>query len=117
MDSALKIARAYWKKRGKGSKTKLIGRAKGYHGVNFGGISVGGIGANRALYGEGIASDHLAHTLLEQNLFSRGLPEQGAELANELEQKYCSTALTTLRRSLLNLSRAALASFLHRLVT
>ncbi len=87
VDSALKIARAYWKKRGKGSKTKLIGRAKGYHGVNFGGISVGGIGANRALYGEGIASDHLAHTLLEANLFSRGLPEQGAELANELEQK------------------------------
>ncbi|MBD1558282.1 aspartate aminotransferase family protein [Vibrio sp. S9_S30] len=87
VDTALKIARAYWKKRGKASKTKLIGRAKGYHGVNFGGISVGGIGANRSLYGEGLASDHLSHTLLEENRFSKGLPETGASLANELEEK------------------------------
>ncbi|CCN70592.1 aspartate aminotransferase family protein [Vibrio nigripulchritudo] len=87
VDTALKIARAYWKKRGKASKTKLIGRAKGYHGVNYGGISVGGIGANRSLYGEGLASDHLSHTLLEENLFSKGLPEAGASLADELEEK------------------------------
>ncbi|GLQ72846.1 aspartate aminotransferase family protein [Vibrio penaeicida] len=87
VDTALKIARAYWKKRGKASKTKLIGRAKGYHGVNYGGISVGGIGANRSLYGEGLASDHLSHTLLEENRFSKGLPATGAALANELEEK------------------------------
>ncbi|MDP2570661.1 aspartate aminotransferase family protein [Vibrio penaeicida] len=87
VDTALKIARAYWKKRGKAGKTKLIGRAKGYHGVNYGGISVGGIGANRSLYGEGLASDHLSHTLLEENRFSKGLPETGASLANELEEK------------------------------
>lgn len=87
VDTALKIARAYWKKRGKASKTKLIGRAKGYHGVNYGGISVGGIGANRSLYGEGLASDHLSHTLLEENRFSKGLPATGVALANELEEK------------------------------
>ncbi|MEJ6654848.1 MAG: aspartate aminotransferase family protein [Pseudomonas sp.] len=83
-DTSLKIARAYWRKKGKPSKTKLIGRAKGYHGVNFGGISLGGIGANRALFGQGIDADHLPHTLLKENLFSRGMPERGVERAEDL---------------------------------
>ncbi len=83
-DTALKIARAYWRKKGQPTKTKLIGRAKGYHGVNFGGISLGGIGANRALFGQGIDADHLPHTLLPENAFTRGLPERGAEKAEEL---------------------------------
>lgn len=84
VETALKIARAYWRKRGQASKTRLIGRAKGYHGVNFGGISVGGIGPNRALYGSAVEADHMRHTLLPDNLFSRGMPERGADLADEL---------------------------------
>ncbi len=83
-DTSLKIARAYWRKKGKPSKTKLIGRAKGYHGVNFGGFSLGGIGANRALFGQGVDADHLPHTLLKENLFSRGMPLKGAERADDL---------------------------------
>jgi beta-alanine--pyruvate transaminase len=83
-DTSLKIARAYWRKKGKASKTKLIGRAKGYHGVNFGGISLGGIGANRALFGQGIDADHLPHTLLTENAFTRGMPEVGADKAEDL---------------------------------
>ncbi len=86
-DTSLKIARAYWRKKGQAGKTRLIGRAKGYHGVNFGGISVGGIGGNRALYGDAVHADHLAHTLIKGNEFTRGLPENGAELANELVEK------------------------------
>jgi beta-alanine--pyruvate transaminase len=84
VDTALKMARAYWRLKGQAGKTRLIGRAKGYHGVNFGGISVGGIVGNRKLYGEGLAADHLPHTLLAANAFSRGQPAQGAELADEL---------------------------------
>ncbi len=83
-ETSLKIARAYWRKKGLPTKTKLIGRAKGYHGVNFGGISVGGIGANRALYGTAVDADHLPHTMLPQNKFVKGMPEEGAELANEM---------------------------------
>ncbi len=83
-ETSLKIARAYWRKKGFASKTKLIGRAKGYHGVNFGGISVGGIGANRALYGTAVDADHLPHTVLPQNRFCKGMPEEGAHLADEL---------------------------------
>ncbi len=83
-DTSLKIARAYWRKLGKGTKTKFIGRAKGYHGVNFGGISVGGLPANRAWYGAGVESYHLASTLLPENRFTRGEPEQGAHLAEQL---------------------------------
>lgn len=83
-DTSLKMARAYWRLKGQPSKTRLIGRAKGYHGVNFGGISVGGIGGNRKLFGEGIAADHLPHTLLARNAFSRGMPKDGLELADEL---------------------------------
>jgi beta-alanine--pyruvate transaminase len=83
-DTSLKMARAYWRAKGKGTKTRLIGREKGYHGVNFGGISVGGIGANRKLFGQGIEADFLPHTQLAANAFSRGQPEQGAELADRL---------------------------------
>ncbi|MBB3168148.1 aspartate aminotransferase family protein [Simiduia aestuariiviva] len=83
-DTSLKMARAYWRKRGQPSKTRLIGRAKGYHGVNFGGISVGGIGPNRALYGDLISSDHLPHTLLKDQPFVKGMPTEGAALADEL---------------------------------
>ncbi|WP_286261244.1 aspartate aminotransferase family protein [Thalassotalea atypica] len=86
VETALKIARGYWKKKGQASKTRFIGRAKGYHGVNWGGISVGGIGANRALYGQGIEAGHLSHTMLPENKFCQGLPETGLELANELEE-------------------------------
>ena len=84
-DTSLKLARAYWRIRGKAGKTKLIVRAKGYHGVNFGGISAGGIGPNRKLFGELLDVDHLPHTLLPQNAFSRGLPIEGAHLADALE--------------------------------
>ncbi|MCV6587469.1 MAG: aspartate aminotransferase family protein [Marinobacterium sp.] len=84
VDSALKIARAYWRKKGLASKTRLIGRSKGYHGVNYGGISVGGIGPNRALYGQGIEADHLPHTMDSDNRFCKGQPQQGAFLADEL---------------------------------
>lgn len=85
-ETSLKMARAYWRKKGQATKTKLIGRAKGYHGVNWGGISVGGIGANRAMYGPAMDADHLAHTLLPENKFVPGMPETGADLANELQE-------------------------------
>ncbi len=85
-DTSLKMARAYWRYKGQPSKTKLIGRSKGYHGVNFGGISLGGIGANRKLFGTLLDADHLPHTLLKENAFSRGMPEHGAELADALEE-------------------------------
>jgi beta-alanine--pyruvate transaminase len=87
-DTSLKIARAYWRAKGKGTKTRLIGREKGYHGVNFGGISVGGIGPNRKLFGHAVDADHLPHTQLalrdRATAFTRGQPERGAELADEL---------------------------------
>jgi len=85
-DTSLKIARAYWRLKGQPGKTRLIGRHKGYHGVNFGGISVGGIGANRKLFGAGLEADHLPHTWLADNAYSRGMPTQGAWLADELEE-------------------------------
>ena len=86
VETSLKMARAYWRQQGQPSKTRLIGRAKGYHGVNFGGISVGGIGANRKLFGTTLETDHLSHTLLPDNRFTRGVPEHGAELADELNE-------------------------------
>ncbi len=86
VETSLKIARAYWRQHGQPGKTRLIGRAKGYHGVNFGGISVGGIGANRKLFGTTLEADHLSHTLLPENRFTRGVPEVGAFLADELEE-------------------------------
>ncbi|RVT51305.1 aspartate aminotransferase family protein [Rubrivivax albus] len=83
-DTALKMARAYWRLKGQANKTRLIGRVKGYHGVNFGGISVGGIVANRKMFGQGVEADHLPHTQPANGTFARGMPEQGAELADEL---------------------------------
>jgi beta-alanine--pyruvate transaminase len=88
VDSALKLALAYHRVRGEGARTRLIGRERGYHGVNFGGISVGGIPGNRKLYGHLLAGvDHLRHTYdPERMAFSRGMPATGAELAEDLER-------------------------------
>jgi beta-alanine--pyruvate transaminase len=88
VDTALKIALAYHRARGEGQRTRLIGREKGYHGVGFGGISVGGLPNNRKWYGNGLSGvDHLRHTLdLGRNAFSRGLPRHGLELAEDLER-------------------------------
>jgi beta-alanine--pyruvate transaminase len=83
-DTSLKMARAYWRLKGQPSKTRFIGRAKGYHGVNYGGISVGGIAANRKLYGQGIDADHLPHTQPPAGSFFRGMPPTGSELADDL---------------------------------
>ena len=85
-DTATKIARAYWRQAGSPSKTKIIGRVKGYHGASWGGISFGGIPANKKLWGQAVESDHLKHTMLPGNEFTRGLPQSGADLANELEE-------------------------------
>ncbi|TBW09456.1 aspartate aminotransferase family protein [Azotobacter chroococcum subsp. isscasi] len=76
-DTALKMARAYWRLKGKPGKSKLIGRARGYHGVNVGGTALGGIGGNRKAFGPLLDADHLPHTLLAENAFSRGLPAHG----------------------------------------
>ena len=89
VDTALKIALAYHRARGEGQRTKLIGRERGYHGVGFGGISVGGIGTNRKAYSGQLlpAVDHLPHTHApEHNAFSKGQPVWGAHLADELER-------------------------------
>jgi beta-alanine--pyruvate transaminase len=89
VDTALKIAVAYHRARGQGQRTRLIGREKGYHGVGFGGISVGGMVNNRKFFASSMLPgvDHLPHTLdLEHNAFTRGLPQWGAQLANELER-------------------------------
>jgi beta-alanine--pyruvate transaminase len=88
VDTALKMAIAYHRVRGEGSRTRLIGRERGYHGVNFGGISVGGIVANRKMFGTLLAGvDHIRHTHdLARNAFSVGQPEHGAELADDLER-------------------------------
>ncbi len=87
VDTALKIALAYHKARGEGGRTRLIGRERGYHGVGFGGITVGGLVNNRRTFTLLPGADHMRHTLdLERNAFSRGLPEHGAELADDLER-------------------------------
>jgi beta-alanine--pyruvate transaminase len=88
VDTALKIALGYQRVRGEASRVRLIGRERGYHGVGFGGISVGGMVANRKMFGAMLAGvDHLPHTHnLAKNAFTRGLPEHGAELADELER-------------------------------
>ena len=87
-DSALKIALAYWNVSGKGSKTRLIGRERGYHGVGFGGISVGGMVNNRKFFGGLLTgTDHIAHTYdREKQAFSKGEPEYGAHFADDLER-------------------------------
>jgi len=88
VDTALKIAIAYHRVRGEGARQRLIGREKGYHGVGFGGISVGGMVGNRKFFGSMLPGvDHLRHTHdLEHNAFSRGLPEWGGHLADDLER-------------------------------
>ena len=84
-DTSLKMARAYWQLKGETRKTRFIGRLKGYHGVNYGGVAVGGIAANKKLFGEVLETDHLSHTMLPENAFTRGMPTHGAHLADELE--------------------------------
>jgi len=89
VDTALKIALAYHRARGDGQRNVLVGRERGYHGAGFGGISVGGMPANRRAFGSLLPRvDHLAHTHnLEHNAFSRGQPAWGAHLADELESR------------------------------
>jgi beta-alanine--pyruvate transaminase len=87
VDTALKIAFAYHRGRGEGQRTRVIGREKGYHGVGFGGISVGGLVNNRRVFPLLPGMDHMRHTHdLARNAFSRGLPEHGAEFADELDR-------------------------------
>lgn len=87
VDTALKIAVAYQRAIGQGTRTRLIGRERGYHGVGFGGITVGGLVNNRRVFPTLPGADHLRHTHdLARNAFSRGLPEHGAELADDLER-------------------------------
>jgi beta-alanine--pyruvate transaminase len=88
VDTALKIALAVQRARGQGTRTRLIGRERGYHGVGFGGISVGGIVGNRCSFGGGLPGvDHLRHTHdIERNAFTRGFPVYGAELADDLQR-------------------------------
>ena len=88
VDTALKIAIAYHRACGEGTRTRLIGRERGYHGVGFGGISVGGIANNRKMFGTLLAGvDHLPHTLnLDEAAFTRGQPDWGGHLADELEK-------------------------------
>ncbi len=87
VDTALKIALAYHRARGEGQRTRLIGRERGYHGVGFGGISVGGIVNNRRFFGSLLAGvDHLPHTHLPENRMTRGQPAHGAHLADDLER-------------------------------
>jgi beta-alanine--pyruvate transaminase len=88
VETALKMAIGYHRARGEGTRTRLIGRERGYHGVNFGGISVGGIVTNRKTFGPLMTGvDHLRHTHdLAKNAYSRGIPEHGAELADDLER-------------------------------
>jgi len=88
VETALKMALAYHRVRGEGQRTRLIGRERGYHGVNFGGISVGGLVANRKMFGNMLSGvDHIRHTHDPvRNAFSVGQPAHGAELADDLER-------------------------------
>ncbi len=87
VETALKIAIAWHRARGEGSRTRLIGRERGYHGVNFGGISVGGIVNNRRMFGSLLTGvDHLPNTHLPENAWTKGQPAHGAHLADELER-------------------------------
>jgi beta-alanine--pyruvate transaminase len=88
VDTALKLAIAYHRARGEGQRMRLIGRERGYHGVNFGGTAVGGMVGNRKLFGALVSGvDHIRHTHdLEKNAYSRGQPKHGAELADDLER-------------------------------
>ena len=87
VDTALKIAVAYQRAIGQGTRTRLIGRERGYHGVGFGGITVGGIVSNRRVFPQLPGGDHMRHTHdLAKNAFSHGLPEHGADLADDLDR-------------------------------
>jgi beta-alanine--pyruvate transaminase len=88
VETALKMAIAYHRVRGEGQRTRLIGRERGYHGVNFGGISVGGMVANRKMFGTLLAGvDHIRHTHdPARNAFTVGQPAHGAEFADDLER-------------------------------
>ena len=87
VDTALKIALAYHRARGEGQRTRFIGRERGYHGVGFGGMSVGGLVNNRRTFGTMLPADHLPHTHdIGRNAYSKGQPEHGAELADHLER-------------------------------
>jgi beta-alanine--pyruvate transaminase len=90
IETALKIALQYWRVQGEGQKHRFIGRQKAYHGVNFGGMSVGGLTSNFKTFGQWLHVDHLKHTLdIERNAFSRGLPKHGGiEMAEELEELF-----------------------------
>ena len=84
-DTAVKMARAYWRLKGQPNKARMIGRARGYHGVNIAGTSLGGIGGNRKMFGQLMEADHLPHTLQPGMAFIRGMAETGGvELANEM---------------------------------
>ena len=100
-DTALKMARAYWRARGQAGKTRLIGREKGYHGVNFGGISVGGIVGNRKTFGQGVEADHLPHTQPPAGSFFRGQPPA------EPQGVYAGAALADRLLELINLHDAS----------
>jgi len=87
VDTALKIALVYHRLRGEASRTRFVGREKGYHGVNLAGVAVGGVPANRKAFGNLIAVDHLPHTQdLTRNRHCRGEPEHGVDLADQLER-------------------------------
>ena len=88
VETALKIALAYHRVRGEAQRTRLIGRERGYHGVNFAGTALGGMGPNRKMFGSSLSGiDHLRHTHdLARNAYTKGQPEHGAELADDLER-------------------------------
>ncbi|MCF3932908.1 aspartate aminotransferase family protein [Acuticoccus sp. M5D2P5] len=87
VDSALKIALAYHRANGEGQRVRLIGRERGYHGSGFGGMAVGGIMKNREAFGAMVQPvDHMRHTHLKENLFTKGCPRHGGELADDLER-------------------------------
>lgn len=87
VETALKMAIAYHRTKGDGSRFRLIGRERGYHGVNFGGISVGGMVGNRKMFGSLLTGvDHMRHTYDPNQAFTRGIPEHGADLADDLER-------------------------------
>ncbi len=91
-DTALKIALAYHRANDEVARTRFVGRERGYHGVNFGGMSVGGITANRKIFSASLLPgvDHLPHTYdLERNAFSKGMPKHGAHFADDLE-RFCA---------------------------
>jgi beta-alanine--pyruvate transaminase len=91
VETALKLALLYHRSRGEAQRVRFVGRERAYHGVNFGGISVGGIAGNRRAFGPGLPGVlHLRHTWLPENRFVRGEPERGAELADDLE-RLCAT--------------------------